>query len=303
MTMDKDNLQEFVRYTAKGEMIKALNILEGMIRGMTIDGRINSAEMAELQNWLFLHKDLLKHLGFDDLLTILEESLQDKTLSAEEKADILWLCSRYTANNIYQDFIINDIQKLQGLLYGIMADNRIDLPEVEQLGKWLAEHTYLKGVYPYDELYSIIRSVLADKQLDLEEQALLKVYFSEFIDINKTVNLHEDELNELRRSIHISGVCAVNPQLEFKDRLFSFTGVSDRVNQTEIKTLIEARGGHFKPNVVKDTDYLIVGSKVRTAWPFSCYGRKVELAVKLRKAGSSILIIHENDFWNQVQAL
>lgn len=303
MTMDKDDLQNFVRYTAKGEMIKALNILEGMIRGMAIDGRINPAEMAELKNWLGLHKELLERLGFTDLLTVLEESLQDRQLSAEEKADILWLCSHYTANNIYQDFIINDIQKLQGLLHGIMADNLIELPEIEQLGKWLADHAYLKGIYPYDELYSMILSVLADKKLDPDEQALLKVYFSEFIDVKKTKNLHEDELNELRSSFQISGVCASHPQLEFKDHLFSFTGISARVNQAEIKSLIEARGGQFKANVVKDTDYLIVGNKVRTAWPFSCYGRKVEQAVSLRKAGSSILIVHENDFWNQVRDL
>lgn len=303
MTMDRDDLQEFVRSTAKGEMIRALNILEGMVRGMAIDGRINSAEMDELQNWLSLHKDLLKNLGFDDLLTVLEESLADKMLSAEEKADILWLCSRYTAINIYQDFISNDIQKLQGLLHGIMADNSIELPEIQQLGKWLSEHTYLKGIYPYDELYSIILSVLADKQLDPEEQAMLKVYFSEFIDVNNTANLNEEELNELKRTIHISGVCAANPKLEFKERVFSFTGVSKRVSQTEIKSLIEDRGGQFKANVSKDTDYLIVGSKVRTAWPFSCYGRKVEQAVKLRKAGSSIVIVHENDFWKQVEGL
>lgn len=33
---------------------------------------------------------------------------------------------------------------------------------------------------------------------------------------------------------------------------------------------------------------------------FSCYDRKVEKAVKMRKEGHQILIIHEGDFWKIV---
>lgn len=32
------------------------------------------------------------------------------------------------------------------------------------------------------------------------------------------------------------------------------------------------------------------------SWAFSCYGRKVEKAVQLRKDGSQVIIVHENDF-------
>lgn len=300
MTMDKDDIQGLIRFTAKGEMVKALNILEGMIRGMAIDGKINAEELEELEHWYHLHQNLLERLGFHDLLTVLGVALQDSRLSAEKKADILWLCSRYTANNIFQDFIHNDLQKLQGLLHGIMADNEIDLLEVAGLGKWLTDHTHLSGIYPYDELRSIIISVLADGQLSEAERAMLKAYFSEFVEIENSVNLNESEFIELRKEIHISGVCAADPKVVFKKKLFSFTGVSSCSRQAEIKTLIEAQGGFFKTNVVKDTDYLIVGNKSHPAWPFSCYGRKVEQAVKLRKAGSSILIVHEDDFWKQV---
>ncbi|GMA55471.1 hypothetical protein GCM10025857_68280 [Alicyclobacillus contaminans] len=47
-----------------------------------------------------------------------------------------------------------------------------------------------------------------------------------------------------------------------------------------------------------DTDYLVVGDQGNPCWAFSCYGRKVEKAVKLRKQGRRILIIHEVDFWD-----
>ncbi len=301
MTVDREDLNEFMRHTFKSEMVKALNILEGMIRGIAIDGKINRGEMAELENWYKLHKHLLERLVFYDLMAVLDEALQDGALSAEKKADILWLCSSYTANNVYYDYISNDIQKLHGLLYGIIADNKIELLEIERLGVWLTDHAHLSGVYPYDELRSLILSVLQDGQLSDDERNLLKVFFSEFVDLQNAINLNENELAELKKSIHINGICADHPALIFKDRLFSFTGASSKASQVEIKALIESRGGFFKTNVVKDTAYLIVGNKSHPVWAFSCYGRKVDQAVKLRKAGSSILIVHENDFWDQLQ--
>lgn len=32
-------------------------------------------------------------------------------------------------------------------------------------------------------------------------------------------------------------------------------------------------------------------------WAYACYGRKVEQAIGLRKAGSQLLLVHEADFW------
>jgi hypothetical protein len=59
----------------------------------------------------------------------------------------------------------------------------------------------------------------------------------------------------------------------------------------------------FNNNVVKDTNYLVVGNKGNPCWVYSCYGRKVEKAVELRKAGHKIMIIHEDDFWDAVADL
>jgi len=302
MAIDKSDIYDFVKYTLNSEIIKALLVLEGMVRGMAIDGGINTAEIAELENWYRLHEDILQRQSFHNLAKLLDEALKDGCLSAEEKADIIWLCSSYTANNIYYDLVNSDMQKLYGLLYGIIADNKIELVEVQKLGQWLAKNDHLAGVYPYDELYSLIKVVLEDGQLSLVERNILKVFFSEFVDIQNSYNLNEDELEELRSSINISGICAINPQISFHDKLFTSTGTSARASSTEMKTMVESRGGRFKASVVKDTDYLIVANKENPCWAFSCYGRKVEQAVKLRKAGSHIQIVHEDDFWAQIEA-
>ena len=90
------------------------------------------------------------------------------------------------------------------------------------------------------------------------------------------------------------------PQLIIPDNLFCFTGVSYKAKRSEIKEIVESKGGKFKNTVVKETNYLIVGNGGNPCWAFSCYGRKVEQAVNLRKAGHGILIVHENDFWDEI---
>lgn len=301
MALDKNEIYELVRYIINSEMVKALLVLEGMLKGMAMDGKINPGEIAELENWFNLHKSLLQHQSFYDLYNALNEALKDGCLSAEEKADIIWLCSSYTSNNIYFDLISSDMQKLYGLLYGIIADNKIDQIEIERLSQWLAKNDHLHGIYPYDELCSLIEAVLKDGQLSSEERDLLKLFFSDFVDTQKTINLNESELEELRKTIKISGICAVNPQIVFQEKLFCFTGTSSQASRAELKTIIESQGGRFNRHVVKDTDYLVIGDQNNPCWAFSCYGRKVDQAVKLRKAGSRIQIIHEEDFWKQIQ--
>jgi hypothetical protein len=60
-------------------------------------------------------------------------------------------------------------------------------------------------------------------------------------------------------------------------------------------------GGTVAPNLTKKVSYLVIGADGNPCWSYSCYGRKVEQAVQLRKEGSKILIVHENDFHDAVQ--
>ncbi len=45
----------------------------------------------------------------------------------------------------------------------------------------------------------------------------------------------------------------------------------------------------------------MVGAKGNPCWAFACYGRKVEEAMALRKAGNRLLIVHENDFFDALE--
>ncbi|WP_026974233.1 BRCT domain-containing protein, partial [Alicyclobacillus contaminans] len=70
------------------------------------------------------------------------------------------------------------------------------------------------------------------------------------------------------------------------------------MKRADIQKVVIEHGGRFSNSVTVDTDYLVVGDQGNPCWAFSCYGRKVEKAVKLRKQGRRILIIHEVDFWD-----
>lgn len=290
------------RNGVKKQIENAIFTLEGIIKGIAIDGIVNVEEVAELENWYRNNRDLMNHHPFKELVSLLDNSLIDGVISSEERKDILWMCNKYHPDSIYRDWLSNEIKKLQGILHGIIADNRINTLEIENLSEWLMENEHLTGLYPYDELCSLTTIVLKDGQLSDEEIKMLKVFFNEFIDDRSINNLNDSSFQSLENNMSLPGVCAVCPPIIFENRMFCFTGESSRATRTEIADLINSLGGMFKNTVVKNTDYLIVGNEGNPCWAFSCYGRKVEKAVKMRKTGSNILIVHENDFWDEIGA-
>jgi len=300
MAIEEYDLLPFRKFTAKSEFDKALHTFEGIIKGITIDGLINSDEIAELENWYHLHQHIIDLHPLAILGLRLKTALADGIVSLEEQEDLLWVCNSYKSGSIYYELITKDIQTLQGILHGILADNKIDALEIQRLEEWLDNNNHLIGVYPYDEICSLVTAVLQDGKLTIDEINMLRVFFSEFIDTRTSYNLNDYELEELRKSINIAGICAVCPPIIIRDKLFSFTGVSSKATRLEIKAIIETAGGKFNNNVLKNTDFLIVGNEGNPCWAFSCYGRKVEKAVKLRKSGKSIIIVHENDFWDEI---
>jgi NAD-dependent DNA ligase len=130
---------------------------------------------------------------------------------------------------------------------------------------------------------------------------LLKVYFSQFVDIKNTA-INPDELETLRRSLSIPSICTMNANIIFNNKLFCFTGILSRGKRNDIAEKITSLGGHYNDSMVKGTNYLIIGDKNNPCWVFSCYGRKIERAVEDRVAGLPIQIVKEVDFWDEADA-
>jgi len=122
-----------------------------------------------------------------------------------------------------------------------------------------------------------------------DERNCLKVFISDFIDKKTSTNIDFDEIAELKKEMTLPGICPLNPCIEFKEKLFCFTGISKQMKRKDFEKQIVSLGGLYNDNVIKETNYLIVGSNGNPCWAYSCYGRKVEKAIDMRKRSNEML--------------
>ncbi|MEG1036585.1 MAG: BRCT domain-containing protein [Anaerovoracaceae bacterium] len=300
--MNKE-INEYRHFTTPAELHKAVNTLHGILSGIQADEVINSAEIEELSNWCILHENLSSKHPFNEILPIAKDVFKSGTLSEEIKSDLLWLCDNFSEENRFYDEVTSSIQYLSGLIHGIMADEKLLDSEILALKDWLVKHDYLHGTYPFDEIESLIVAVLDDGKISDDEKNMLKAFFSNFIDLSNSYNLNESKLNALKEKYCIDGICGMYQEIDFYGKVFAFTGQSVKCKRTEIQHQIETLGGIFKGSISGKTDYLIVGAAGNPCWAYSCYGRKIEEAMQIRRAGGKIKIINEIDFWDIVEDL
>jgi len=287
----------YLRFTTRARLIKAIESLLGLIEGIEIDRDINRKELTFLDDWLQSHEDVKTKHPFNEIIPLVESSIKDRKISEDEKEDILWLCKKLVNDSSYDDSVSSDIRRLHGILGGIAADGKILDKELKGLREWLSDHEDLKTCWPYDEIDSLITSVMADKKIDAKEHKLLLHWFSEFVQRadERVVASPPIEINGT-----ITGLCAVTPDIKFKGSMFCLTGASFKYKRSDFVKAINKLGGEYSNYMNKSVNYLIVGAEGNPCWQYSCYGRKVEKAVELRKAGSKLLIVHENDFHDAV---
>lgn len=293
-------LDEYRAFTTPSELHKAINTLRGIVAGITMESGASEAEMQELANWCSLHKHLEKRHPFSEILPLVYAAQEDGVIDLDEAQDILWLCNNFDTEHVYYDEVTCALQYLAGILHGILSDNELSDQEIKMLRDWLETHDFLRGCYPFDEIDSLLTVVLSDGKIDDSEREMLISFFSQFVDLTASYNLNEKELLKLREKYHISGICAVCPDIDFEGNQFCFTGQSRKAKRSEIAEIVKDNGGIFNNNVTQKTKYLIVGNAGNPCWAYACYGRKIEEAVEMRKQGHKIVIVNETDFWDAV---
>lgn len=286
----------YFRFTAPARLDKAIHTLEGIVRGITADNRVSDKELATLTRWIAMHREFLGHHPFNEIVPRLNFIIDNRIVDEEAVADILWLCEKFTAENFY-DQVTSDMQRLQGLLHGILADNVITKDELLGLEAWMEEREHLKKCWPYDEIESLIIAVLKDGVIDDQEHEMLRAFFSDFCH-GRSGKVIDPNFIDSGKSL--SGVCAMCPEIEFEEKTFCFTGSSGIHSRKELAAMVESLGGRHTNNVTKKVDYLVVCSDGNQCWAYACYGRKVEKAIEMRKNGSNIMLIHELDFRDSI---
>lgn len=295
------DMDQYRKFTQRAEIDKAINMLRGIVAGINSSGDVSDAEMNELVGWCQHQAELRNMHPFSQLLPKIEAAIADGVLDEEEREDILWFCSTFTGEGEYFHLATAKMQFLHGLIHGIMADGDLSDTEIRALQDWIVDQEDLKGIYPFDEIDSLLTQILADGVVTNDERNTLMAFLSNFIEYHNSENLSEADYEELRKKFSVSGICAVDPEITFEGRQFCFTGESEFATRNELIAKVESLGGTFKPGVSKKTDYLVIGGAGNPCWAFSCYGRKVEQAVKLRKEGARVQIVKEADFWDAVR--
>lgn len=285
---------ELMLYTSKSRADKAINSLKGILLGINMDGEVNENEVQELKLWALEHQDLIHRNPFREFMSVIDGVLSNGIPAKDSIEDLYWLCQKYETENYYYNAVTADLQTLQGICHGLLSDGKIHDEEVFQLDKWLNENEHLNSYYPYDELRSLVLSIVSDRKVDEEERIVLKAYLNQFVKLTNTDM--KDQVDLETNSVQLSALCTSEPNVTFEGKTFCITGILKRGTREATEAQIRALGGIPTNSVTRKTDYLIVGDNGNQAWAFACYGRKVEKAMELRKGGHTITLIHEFDF-------
>lgn len=291
--MEKRSQIEMEVLTSKARADKAINSLKGILLGINSDEKVNEKEISELMQWAKNHQNLINRNPFKEFMIMIQAMVSENIPATETIEDLFWLCQKYEEDNYYYKALTSDLQTLQGLCHGILADGIISEDEIRYLQKWLEQNTHLSTYYPYDEIRSLILSIVADGIIEEEEKLVLKAYLKQFVRLENLETASEIDMETA--DINISGHCTSDPDIVFESKTFCITGVLKSGNRTELEKLISDLGGIPTNTVSRKTDYLIVCDNGNQAWAFACYGRKVEKALELRKSGHQICLVHEYD--------
>ena len=296
MTNFENSEQQIV--TVKARADKAINSLKGILLGIISDEKIDSYEMKELQLWAIEHHDLVNRNPFREFMLLIENTVSNDIPSKETIEDLYWLCQKYEHDSIYYNGITSDLQQLQGIFHGILSDGELNDTEIFKLHEWLSETEHLSSYYPYDEIRSLVLSIVSDKKIDQEERILLMAFIKQFVELSNS-NI-KNSIDSITEDVSISGICAVDPEIIFENKTFCVTGILSRGTRTELQNAIKNKGGIPVNSISKKTDYLIIGDTSNACWSYACYGRKVEKALDLRKLGHTVVLVHEFDVFDAI---
>ena len=181
------------------------------------------------------------------------------------------------------------LESLLGLCHGIMADNRLNTEEILFLDTWLKENEEIAGAWPGDIIAQRVREILADGVVTEEESEDLKDTLAKMLG------------GTLQESGSAGGMATRLPidevdQMAFDDRLFCLTGKFIYGPRRKCETAILDHGGKIAGNVVKNLDFLIIGTLASRDWAYTSHGRKIEKAVSYRDEGARILIVAEESW-------
>ncbi|MFO0820737.1 MAG: hypothetical protein U1A77_22505 [Pirellulales bacterium] len=151
----------------------SIHTLEGIVRGIALDGQIDASEVTSLTQWLQQHQDLSPFPPFREFAATITQILADGKIDDNEKSDLLWLLARISQYTRQYREVSFDLRQLLGLVRGVAANGVIHEGEVAGLRKWLANHAEVADRWPCSELATLLDTVTQDGRIEPGEQQQL----------------------------------------------------------------------------------------------------------------------------------
>lgn len=278
-------------YMHKANSDKAINSILGFIEGILMDGKINAVEVDALIKWHEQNEDLLSCPPLNVLLPLLNEYVRDGQCSDGYIERFNSVVASFRSTRYYAESTA-DIQRLHGILAGLVCDRELSHVELSGLNQWMKNHDYLEENVMYQEVYKLLSPIRLRKELTEADIKKLFMQISKFVDV--------DNHGLLRTCVADVEGC-VNPdffsgKFDIQGKTVCFTGASERFTKKGWKEYVVSKGANFIDDMNGGVDFLVVCNKGNSAWAHVSYGRKFEFAKKLQSSGHPIRILTEDSF-------
>lgn len=177
---------------------------------------------------------------------------------------------------------------LLGIAQGMLSDGHLSDDEIRFLRTWLESNSVIATAWPGDIIYRRVKTVLEDGVVSEAERKHLA---------DTLQSLLGGTMAQLANETHVTQMLPYEtPNIIFRNETFCLTGdfvyAPRKICESEIATL----GGIAKSSVSKRINYVVVGGLGSNEWKHGSFGTKIDGAMRLKRAGASISIVHE-DHW------
>ncbi|MCR4716021.1 MAG: hypothetical protein K5656_02470 [Lachnospiraceae bacterium] len=154
------------------DMAEQLNTFNGLIKGIAADGMVVEDEIKFIEEWGAKNAKYRDQPAFAEVLATIDDILEDRVVYEYELNKLIELTKNTVHSKVYNK-TQNAMQVLKGFAMGVAADGRIKNNEADALNAWIKDNDYMSGIHAYDEIASLLYSVLEDNVLDDDEKATI----------------------------------------------------------------------------------------------------------------------------------
>ncbi|MCF2861465.1 hypothetical protein ABMY44_04750 [Pseudoalteromonas sp. Cnat2-41] len=281
-------------FCAAQNLTKSILSLQGILKGVVSDQRLNDQELLFLQTWLASHKELPVDGDVLDIVDTIEDILADGVITVDELNEIKGVINDVLEYGELVPSCVEDLtNELLGFLSGVAADNVITLGEFNTLVSWFNDNPDATTCWPGNDLYNKLAEILEDglvEQHELDDlvETCKLMAGQQFLETGVAHGMATEFCATKLESLpdHFETIC--------------FTGKFLSGTRMNLQDQAKKIGLRPQKDVTQSLHLLVIGGLASRDWRFSSHGRKIEKALENQQKGLSTVIITE-DNWKLIK--